>query len=74
MLIIGGTFPLNDKCDSPTTWGTHNVDLGKTSGHQWNVYWPNTTSYVVPPEIVAVVGGSYVNTSSISLRVFADTK
>ncbi|KAI9054094.1 hypothetical protein LZ554_001265 [Drepanopeziza brunnea f. sp. 'monogermtubi'] len=58
MLIIGGTFPLSDKCDSPTTWGTHNVDLGKVSGRQWNDYNANLSSYVVPPEVIAVVGGS----------------
>ncbi len=58
MLIIGGTFPLSDKCDSPVTWGTHNVDLGKKSGKMWNDYSPNITSYVVPPEVIAVVGGS----------------
>lgn len=59
MLIIGGTFPLSDSiCDSPSTWGTHNLDLGKSSGKMWNPYLLNITSYVVPPEIVAVVGGS----------------
>lgn len=59
MLIIGGTFPLSTDCDSPLQWGTHNVDLGKVSGSQWQVYWPNNeTTYVVPPEVIAVVGGS----------------
>ncbi len=58
MLIIGGTFPLTDDCDSPSTWGTHNLDMGKQSGRKWSPYFLNTTSYVVPPEIVAVVGGS----------------
>jgi hypothetical protein len=60
MLIIGGTFPLSDTCDSPTQWGTHNVDLGKVSGHMWQTYLKNETSYVVPPEVISVVGGSYV--------------
>ena len=58
MLIIGGTFPLNDECDSPVTWGTHNLDLGKVSGKMWNDYSLNITSYVVPPEVISVVGGS----------------
>lgn len=58
MLVVGGTFSLSNKCDSPTTWGTHNVDLGKVSGRQWNDYKANLTSYVVPPEVIAVVGGS----------------
>ncbi|PVH81744.1 hypothetical protein DL98DRAFT_416069 [Cadophora sp. DSE1049] len=58
MLIIGGTFPLNDECDSPVTWGTHNLDLGKVSGKMWNDYSLNITSYLVPPEVISVVGGS----------------
>ncbi|KAG4439465.1 hypothetical protein IFR05_005044 [Cadophora sp. M221] len=58
MLIIGGTFPLTDDCDSPVTWGTHNLDLGKRSGKMWNDYSLNITSYVVPPEVISVVGGS----------------
>lgn len=58
MLIIGGSFPLSGTCDSPPTWGTHNLDLGKQSGKVWNDYQLNLTSYVVPSEIVARVGGS----------------
>lgn len=58
MLVVGGSHPLNDDCDSPPTWGTHNMDLGKSSGSQWHPYMLNVTSYVVPPEIIAVVGGS----------------
>jgi hypothetical protein len=60
MLIIGGTFPLSSDCDSPATWGTHNVDLGKVSGFAWNSFQTNetnSTSYVVPPDVIAVVGG-----------------
>jgi hypothetical protein len=58
MLIVGGTFPLTSDCDAPAQWGTHNVDLGKVSGHMWNTYQKNQTSYVVPPEVIAIVGGS----------------
>jgi len=58
MLIIGGSFPLSDNCDSPPTWGTHNLDLGKQTGKMWNDYHLNITSYAVPSEIVSVVGGS----------------
>jgi hypothetical protein len=58
MLVIGGTFPLSENCDSTPTWGTHNMDLGKSTGSIWHPYVLNITSYVVPPEIIAVVGGS----------------
>lgn len=60
MLIIGGSFPLSNDCDSPTTWGTHNLDLGKqnSAGAMWHDYQPNLTTYAVPSEIIAVVGGS----------------
>lgn len=58
MLIIGGTFPASDSCDSANVWGTHNVDMGKVSGNKWEVYSPNLTTYNVPPEVISVVGGS----------------
>jgi hypothetical protein len=58
MLVIGGTFPLSTTCDSPTTWGTHNMDLGMVGGKAWNNYEPNITTYVVPPLVVSAVGGS----------------
>lgn len=60
MLIIGGTFPLSDACDSQSSWGTHNLDMGKQNpgNAMWYDYQPNITSYVVPEEIISVVGGS----------------
>ncbi|KAE8448886.1 hypothetical protein EG329_008682 [Mollisiaceae sp. DMI_Dod_QoI] len=58
MLVIGGTFPASDQCDSSNVWGTHNVDMGKVSGNMWEIFKPNLTTYNVPPEIISVVGGS----------------
>lgn len=60
MLIIGGTFPLSENCDSPLTWGTHNLDLGQQNPAQamWYDYQLNITSYIVPTGIISVVGGS----------------
>lgn len=58
MLIIGGSSPLTDTCDSPSTWGVHNLDLGKVSGYPWVEYRLNLTEYFVPPEVVDVIGGS----------------
>lgn len=58
MLVIGGTFPASDACDSANVWGTHNVDMGQVSGNKWEVYMPNLTTYQVPPAVVSVVGGS----------------
>lgn len=59
MLIIGGTYPLTDECDAPSTWGVHNLNLGANGPQQavWDLYYPNITQYVVPPEIIAHVGG-----------------
>lgn len=54
MIVIGGTFPTNDNCDSPPTWGTHNLDLGQG----WQPYAPNITSYSVPDVVVSAIGGS----------------
>ncbi|KAF2100652.1 hypothetical protein NA57DRAFT_36448, partial [Rhizodiscina lignyota] len=59
MLIIGGTFPLTDTCDSPTVWGTHNLNLGENGPNKamWDVFMPNITEYVVPQAIIAKIGG-----------------
>jgi hypothetical protein len=63
MMIIGGTFPFNDGCDAANIWGTHSLDLGKQNpdGAMWYQYRSNLTSYVVPSEIIAKVGGGYVH-------------
>jgi hypothetical protein len=60
MLVIGGTFPASEACDAPEVWGTHNLNLGKIDPDQamWSDFYPNLTEYKVPPEIVAVIGGS----------------
>ncbi|KAK7730861.1 hypothetical protein SLS53_008939 [Cytospora paraplurivora] len=61
MLIIGGTFPLNDDaCDAAPQWGTHNLVLGQQSDPDaipWQLYSPNLTTYAVPDAITSVVGG-----------------
>ncbi|KAK1586062.1 cell wall anchored protein [Colletotrichum navitas] len=60
MIISGGQFPTTSVCDSPGQWGTHNVDLGEQNPSKslWELYRPNKTAYVVPDEILAVVGGN----------------
>ncbi|TVY48309.1 Kelch repeat-containing protein [Lachnellula occidentalis] len=69
MLVTGGTFPLSDACDSSVTWGMHSLDMGKVSGRQWNPYSVNITEYVVPPEVISIVGGfDYSMDSADGLR------
>ncbi|KAI1333772.1 hypothetical protein F5Y15DRAFT_325094 [Xylariaceae sp. FL0016] len=60
MIIIGGTFPLDQDCDAPPQWGSHNLDLGKQNANHavWNLYDPSITSYAVPDEIYNVIGGN----------------
>ncbi|KAH7116643.1 hypothetical protein B0J13DRAFT_653225 [Dactylonectria estremocensis] len=60
MLIHGGFFPLNNDCDSPEQWGLHNLDMGKKNSYNspWALYDPSKTHYVVPIDIISVVGGS----------------
>ncbi|KAF4631207.1 hypothetical protein G7Y89_g6917 [Cudoniella acicularis] len=41
MLIIGGTFPLDNACDVQNVWRTHNLDMGKSSGSVWSAYEVN---------------------------------
>jgi len=59
MLIIGGTFPLTADCDAQESWATHNLNLGANNAHNamWYDFMPNLTSYTVPSEIIAKVGG-----------------
>ncbi|KAL1849370.1 hypothetical protein Daus18300_013301 [Diaporthe australafricana] len=60
MLVIGGSFPLNDDCDAAPQWGTHNLVLGQQAdadANPWQLFSPNLTTYAVPDEIISVVGG-----------------
>lgn len=59
MLIIGGTFPLSDMCDTPDQWGVHNLDLGRQNpdGAVWMLYDPKKGGYVVPRDISGEIGG-----------------
>ena len=59
MLIIGGTFPLSDMCDTPEQWGVHNLDLGRQNpdGAIWMLYDPRKKGYVVPKDITDIIGG-----------------
>jgi len=60
MVIIGGTFPLTDKCDVPPQFGAHNIDMGlqNTDKAPWKLFRPNLSDYVVPEPIISAVGGS----------------
>ncbi|KAH6998603.1 hypothetical protein BKA56DRAFT_30785 [Ilyonectria sp. MPI-CAGE-AT-0026] len=59
MLVHGGFFPLTNDCDSEEQWGMHNMDLGKQNkdNSPWALYVPDKTKYVVPTDILSVVGG-----------------
>lgn len=60
MLIIGGSFPTTQDCDTPGQWGTHNADLGRQNNNSspWELFAPNKTSYAVPTDIISVIGGA----------------
>ena len=64
MLVIGGWFPLYDKCDAPEGQGQHNMVLGYNGGDSklWDKFSPQLDDYVVPSPIIAAVGGGYVFT------------
>jgi len=67
MLVIGGWFPLYDKCDAPEGQGQHNMVLGYNGGDSklWDKFSPQLDDYVVPSPIIAAVGGGYVFTVHI---------
>ncbi|KAM5351446.1 hypothetical protein ACJ41O_004169 [Fusarium nematophilum] len=60
MFVHGGFFPLNDECDVPDQWGLHNMDLGRQNDDNspWALYEPDKTKYVVPTDVISIVGGS----------------
>ncbi|KAF4467354.1 hypothetical protein FALBO_5772 [Fusarium albosuccineum] len=60
MLVHGGFFPLNNACDVPDQWGLHDMDLGRQNKDKapWALYDPDETKYVVPTDIISVVGGN----------------
>lgn len=59
MIIMGGTYPNQTICDLPAVQGQHNLNLGKDNAQntQWHAFEPNVTSYKVPSEVIATVGG-----------------
>ncbi|OCK82337.1 hypothetical protein K432DRAFT_472509 [Lepidopterella palustris CBS 459.81] len=59
MIVMGGTFPNYTACDAPSFYGLHNLNLGKQNAQdaQWYQFLPNVTSYSVPSEIIATIGG-----------------
>lgn len=59
MLIVGGTFPLTDMCDTPEQWGSHNLDLGRQNPDRavWMLYDPEKEGYLVPSDVTDVIGG-----------------
>ena len=62
MLVIGGWFPIYDKCDAPEGQGQHNMVLGYNGGDAklWDKFQPKLDDYVVPSPIIAAIGGGYV--------------
>ncbi|KAF2266706.1 hypothetical protein CC78DRAFT_123705 [Lojkania enalia] len=59
MLIIGGWFTTSDQCDSPNSWGQHNMNLGYNGAARslWDKYNPEISAYFVPSPVISVVGG-----------------
>jgi hypothetical protein len=61
MLVIGGWFPLYDKCDVPEGQGQHNMVLGYNGedAKLWDTFSPQLDDYVVPSPIISAIGGGY---------------
>ncbi|KAF2464857.1 uncharacterized protein BDR25DRAFT_241162, partial [Lindgomyces ingoldianus] len=59
MIIMGGTFPNLTLCDVPEIQGQHGLDLGKANKDhaKWAMFNPIITTYQVPDEIFATIGG-----------------
>ncbi|KAJ2891489.1 hypothetical protein MKZ38_000322 [Zalerion maritima] len=59
MIIVGGSFPYTDQCDSSPQYGSHNLMLGQQNPEKrkWEVFNTTLNGYEVPDDIVAIVGG-----------------
>ncbi|KAL5920865.1 hypothetical protein ACKVWC_002939 [Pyricularia oryzae] len=64
MLIIGGTFPLTQDCDTPTQWGTHNLDFG--AHDPWQIYKAQEVPNAVPSRVVSVIGGDSTGGATVT--------
>ncbi|KKA28696.1 hypothetical protein TD95_003438 [Thielaviopsis punctulata] len=70
MLVIGGSRPNSSvsDCDSPNVWGNHNLDTGEqnTDHASWLAYTPTKTTYVVPTDVINVIGGSSLGVATLT--------
>ncbi|PKS11951.1 hypothetical protein jhhlp_001247 [Lomentospora prolificans] len=66
MLIIGGSFPASDMCDTPEQWGVHNLDTGRRNPDEavWQLYDPEKKGYTLPFDVWDVIGGSEAGAST----------
>jgi len=60
MIVMGGTFPKTDRCDSPPSQSQHSVDMGSIliPGKLWNKFNLDNPPYRVPDVLVNVIGGT----------------
>ncbi|KAI6380254.1 hypothetical protein MCOR25_001683 [Pyricularia grisea] len=68
MLIIGGTFPLTQDCDTPTQWGTHNIDFGAPD--PWQLYKEQEVRHAIPSRVVSVIGGDATGGATVSQPIY----
>lgn len=54
---MGGSFPNTQDCDATIQLGTHNLDLSGNKSHLWDSFNTTKTTYSIPPEIIARIGG-----------------
>lgn len=69
MLVIGGWFPdpTHTDCDAPKAQGQHNMVLGNNTERKfiWDDFDPGLSTYVVPPVVIAAIGGGYALSCSL---------
>lgn len=67
MLIIGGYYSNQtySDCDAASIGGQHGLSLGQQNveNAQWYQFLPNLTTYEIPANVTAAIGGGYVDSS-----------
>ncbi|KAF2463097.1 uncharacterized protein BDR25DRAFT_246528 [Lindgomyces ingoldianus] len=60
MIVMGGSFPQTQFCDSPALYAQHNVDLGEINADKdiWYLFNQDNPPYRLPIALTKVIGGT----------------
>lgn len=68
MIVMGGTYPSSDVCDSPNSFAQHNVDLGELNDSKapWYIFRNDNPPYRVPSALTKIIGGTAKGAANVT--------